>query len=681
MKALKALKAMSKPENCESAGGKMSCRGALRATHAWRVLTRLAALLLALCAGSTLAEKPETGLAPEAAGALEAFIDHEMREQMEALGVAGATMALIRDGELVYARGFGLADRGTGEQVDADRTLFRWGSISKTFTWTAIMQLVEQGRVSLDADVNTYLQDFSIPPAFDGPVRVRHLLAHSAGFEDGGIGYLFEQDPGQVISLDEYLKRYLPRRVRPAGTVFAYSNYGTALAGHIVATVSGLSFEEYIQANIFRPLGMRDSTFLEPLPEDAGPAMASALRERVSKGFVADEAGARQIEEFTFMTQVAPAGSLSSTVVDMARFAQAHLRDCELDAARILGHDTCTQMHSVLVPLNAGGRSNVQYGFIQDYAVLGHDRFWHNGGTRFFRSQMSLYPDLDFAFLLSANTDSGSQLYQYMEKAIVEKLFGDRSPMLETLVPAAESSGRARQYEGHYVSTRRNYSSIESVFSLFQGAVKVSLDTDGYLIITADGEPVRAVEVGPGLFRAADKDTYFEFVADDTGEITYLKTVGSFDKVDWYQAPRNRLLLLGCTLAVLVVGLIALARRSMQRFSGRDTPLVRVARRWMLASVSTWCIFLLTLSAGLYLHIAAHDLVTSFPSLLVVIALLIGTVAFLLSLLPLWFAVRLWRAGAWSTLGRYCYSLLVLALWLLIAQLQTLHLIGFSFSG
>ncbi|MEQ9530304.1 MAG: serine hydrolase domain-containing protein [Haliea sp.] len=640
-------------------------------------------LLLAFHAGSAAAL---TEVAPlpdqppsEAGEPLEAFIEREMQEKMREFKVVGATLALVRAGEVIYARGFGDADVEAGRKVVAEETLFRWGSISKTFTWTAIMQLVERGKVSLEADVNEYLDEVSIPPAFDGPIRVKHLLSHTPGFEDGGLGYLFEKNPEEVLTLKDYLLKYRPNRVRPAGEALAYSNYGSALAGHIVENVTGMSFEDYLQANIFRPLDMTDTTFLEPLPEAFGDIMAPRLYERVSKGFLAAENGPRQIDGFTFVSQVAPAGAISSTAIDMAKFARAHLEDCALNGARILQTETCTLMHSGLLPLNAGGKMSNNHGFFQDYSIGGHDRLWHNGGTIFFHSQMSLYPDLDFAFLMSTNTNTGPQLYKHMEETIVKWMFGDNTVMPEAIEPPGDFAARADKYVGYYQSTRRNYSSIEVLNSLFQGSVKVTVDSEGYLVINSDAEPVKAAEVKPNLFRAVDKDEYFEFVEDKSGDVLYLKTMASHDKVAWHQAPENRLLLLAATLVFLGVGYVVLGIRSLGRFSRKDGALLQKARRRLLASLTVWGAFFVALIAGIIKHIWANDLITEFPSQLVVGALAIGIVACLVALLPTWTAILLWREKAWSIGWRCYYTLLVLAVWLLVAQLNAIHLLGFNY--
>src|SRR3990172_1351525 len=206
---------------------------------------------------------------------LEAFFDGVVAAQMRSHSIASATVSVVKDGELFFAKGYGYADREARRPVDPERTLFRPGSISKLFTWTSVMQLVEQGKIDLDANVNQHLSDFQIPDTFPEPITMKHLMTHTPGFEDGALGYLLIKSASDLVPLSASLAAHVPRRVRPAGAYSSYSNYGTALAGLIVANVSGMPFEEYVEKNIFEPLDMSRSTFREPLPERLAPHRAT----------------------------------------------------------------------------------------------------------------------------------------------------------------------------------------------------------------------------------------------------------------------------------------------------------------------------------------------------------------------------------------------------------------------
>ena len=175
--------------------------------------------------------------------ALEAFVDGLVQPMMQSQNSPSGTVAIAKDGQIVFAKGYGYQDIEAGIPVDPAKTLFRPGSVSKLFTWVSVMQLVEQGRLDLDADVNTYLDGFRIRDTFDEPVTLRHVLTHTAGFEDGALGYLIIDDPAKAVPLREAMEKYQPERVNPPGKQTAYSNYATALAGLIVQNVVDNEFE------------------------------------------------------------------------------------------------------------------------------------------------------------------------------------------------------------------------------------------------------------------------------------------------------------------------------------------------------------------------------------------------------------------------------------------------------
>ncbi len=248
---------------------------------------------------------------------VESFLDGVVPLQLKRNDIAGATIAVVKDGKLLFAKGYGYADVKNKKPVSAAETLFRPGSISKLFTWTAIMQLYEQGKLDLDRDINDYL-DFKIPDAFGKPITLKNVMTHTPGFEEQ-IKDLFDIRP-IAPNLGQYLKTHIPARIYPPGTVPAYSNYATAVAGYIVERVSGRPFEQYVAENIMRPLKMTHSTFSQPLPQELAPFMSSGYR-----------LGSDNAESFEVVNPF-PAGSLSSTAADMAQFMIAHLQDGQRDA-------------------------------------------------------------------------------------------------------------------------------------------------------------------------------------------------------------------------------------------------------------------------------------------------------------------------------------------------------------
>ena len=196
-------------------------------------------VLLAAALGAAAPRQAEPQAPPPAltAADLEAWLDGYLPAALARNDMAGAVVAVVKDGAVLFMKGYGFADVAGRRAVDPERTLFPVASISKTFTATAVMQLVEQGRLDLDRDVNEYL-DFAIPPAFGKPITLRHLLTHTAGFDDLQKGSS-PADPKWYFPLGTYLKRRSPNRVYPPGTIPAYSNYGLGLAAYIVERTSG----------------------------------------------------------------------------------------------------------------------------------------------------------------------------------------------------------------------------------------------------------------------------------------------------------------------------------------------------------------------------------------------------------------------------------------------------------
>jgi CubicO group peptidase (beta-lactamase class C family) len=261
---------------------------------------------------------------------LQSFLDGLMSQTLVDKNLAGAVFTVVKDGQPLFAGGFGYANVEKKTPVTADQTLFRAGSISKLFTAIAVLQLVEEGKLDLNRDINQYL-DFKIPETFPLPITLRHLLTHTGGFEEQHRDLLVTQ-PEALQSLGDFLKQHIPDRIFPPGRVPAYSSYGLSLAGYIVERASGIPFAEYVQYQILSPLKMDHSTFQQPLPE--------AMRSAMSSGYVTASGPPGPFE----LVAESPAGGLTATANDMARFMQALLNHGKLDAAQILSTQSVDEM-------------------------------------------------------------------------------------------------------------------------------------------------------------------------------------------------------------------------------------------------------------------------------------------------------------------------------------------------
>ncbi|WP_209559804.1 serine hydrolase [Frigoribacterium sp. PvP032] len=324
---------------------------------------------------------------------VDAWLDGALGSALQTTGIPGATVSVVSDGQLLTARGYGLADTGTDgdptRPVDPDDTLFRIGSVSKVVSATAIMQLVEAGKLDLDADVQQYL-DFDLDTP-EGAITLRHLLTHTAGFEEVIAGLI--GTPGSEQTLREAVTTAPPAQVYEPGTTPAYSNYGATLAGYVAERVSGKPFAELVQEQVLERAGMTSSTFEQPLPED--------LQARLAKGYPDDSAPSVPTE----VVNAAPAGAMSATATDMARFMLAHLGDLPAEQS-LLEPATLDEMHrpalgaDQLGTLAVGQRMDL--GFFDD-STPGVPAFGHDGDTTVFHSAMRMFPEADAGIFVSFN--------------------------------------------------------------------------------------------------------------------------------------------------------------------------------------------------------------------------------------------------------------------------------------
>ncbi|MFY1654540.1 serine hydrolase domain-containing protein [Solwaraspora sp. WMMB762] len=419
--------------------------------------------------------------APLDGGDVDAWLDDVLPAALERNDIAGATVAVVHDGKIVTTRGYGHADTGTGDTavpVDPEQHLFRIGSVSKLATATAVMQLVQDGRLDLDTDIDRYL-DFDLPRSFDEPITLRHLLTHTPGFEERIAGLIGQE--GTRADLREALVTDPPEQIFWPGTVPAYSNYGNSLAGYIVERVSGLPFEEYVQRNIFDRLGMTSSTFEQPLP--------APLAGRMSQGYTTASAPAGAFE----IVGTPPAGAMSASAPDMARFMLAHLGEPVgdqplLDAATLdLMHQPALDASS-LGTLAAGPRMTL--GFF-DESRNGRRIIGHGGDTLYFHSHLQIYPEEGAGFFVSLNSTGTSALANHELRLALTEQFADRYFPAATPAAGEEaaavsnapagSAERAAMAAGTYESSRTVRSNFLTLIGL-TGRTTVSVRDDGRLL-------------------------------------------------------------------------------------------------------------------------------------------------------------------------------------------------------
>ena len=454
--------------------------------------------------------KPESSASPVTTHEMtpqdvSAFLDGIMPQQLAREDIAGVVISVVKDGKVLFAKGYGYSDVEKKKPVSADDTLFRPGSISKLFTWTAVMQLVEQGKLDLDRDVNDYI-DFKIPATYPKPITLRNIMTHTPGFEES-VQELFVADAKDLQPLGPYLQKHLPTRIFPPGTTPAYSNYATALAGYIVQRVSGQDYFDYIDEKIIKPLGMTHSTFRQPLPEPLAPLM--------SKGY---EVGSQPAKPFEFV-QAAPAGSSSVSAMDMTHFMIAHLQDGKYEGVQILKPETAQLMHSRQFE-NLPDMNAMCLGFYEE-TRSGHRIFGHGGDTQYFHSDLHLMPDSQLGFFVSYNSAGKGEV---STREAVWHAFLDRYFPVELKdAPAVSSAAQdADEISGHYIVSRRSQDNILSVLSV-AGETKLFRNADGTIsskdLKGMNGEPKKFREIGPMMFRDVSDQDRIGFKRDASGNM------------------------------------------------------------------------------------------------------------------------------------------------------------------
>ena len=542
------------------------------------------------------AHNTPSGVHELTASDVEAFLDGIVPLQLEREDIAGTTIAVIKDGNILFARGYGYADVEKKKPVSPEETLFRPGSTSKLFTWTAVMQLVEQGKLDLDRDVNDYL-DFKIPEAFGKPITLKNLLTHTPGFEEQIKG-LFTTG-SESPNLGEYLKTHIPTRIYPPGTVPAYSNYGAALAGYIVERVSGRPFNHYVEENIFKPLGMTHSTFVQPLPLALAPYM--------SNGYKLASDGPKPFE----VVVPFPAGSLSSTATDMARFIIAHLQDGQLGDARILRPETARLMHSRLFALDPAANA-MAYGFYEE-SRNGHRIIGHAGDTVYFHSDLHLIPDSGVGFFISYNSAGSGQTSPrtILWEALLDRYFPYTPPSQPSLASAKED---AKTVSGTYELSRRIETSFLKAATLI-GEFTVAPVGDGMIEVAQltgpNGKPKRWREVAPMTFLEENGRDKLVFKPDQNGRMQLILPYPFFvgQRVGLFENNKVLLAVIGISLLIMLLTLLLWpVAWAVRRHYGHKLELTPVERRLRIAvrSVFVLDLFFIVAMTGLVFYGITH---------------------------------------------------------------------------
>ncbi|MGE0773409.1 MAG: serine hydrolase domain-containing protein [Cyclobacteriaceae bacterium] len=594
------------------------------------------------------------------------FMDGLLQAKMHDEHIAGATLAIVQDGKVLFSKGYGYADLAKRTPVDPASTLFRIGSISKLFVWTSIMQLHAQGKVDLDADINQYMKNVNIPEAFGKPITLRHLLTHTPGFEDH-VMELFGRDSTSLKPLGDLLRQQMPARVRAPFTEASYSNHGTAMAAYIVEKVSGMDFNDYIETHIMQPLGMTRTTFRQPLP--------GAFKAHMSKGYQVKNN--EPVEQSFEYVPLYPVGAAASTAEDMTRLMLAYLNHGKSGDAEVLDSATLALMMS---PAHRHHEevNPMRYGFM-DVSQNGETLIGHGGDTFWFHSGFFFLPEHNAGLFLSFNTDKGGGVYMDVVEAFMDEYFPDQRP----LPPALDMSKEwLSQFAGEYMVNRYSYDDLLKIASL-GGRLQISA-ADGKLKLVTDNNTKYYVPIDSVTFREEYKNDRFVFEKNADGEVVHgylgLLPILAFDKVGGLDRSSLHnilaiIVVISTLAALLYWPIIAWVRRGYRPNNVASKTIPGLVKTVAWANYFFLLLFLLLFASA---TANPFDLVFGIPTTIKV-ALIFPFLMIATTLLMFVFLFRLFLDTDYKLRSRLYYLLLCLVSVAALWQLNYWNFLGFNY--
>ncbi len=612
------------------------------------------------------ADQPERRLDPELQASVSGYVDGLITALQREHNLAAISVSIVKDNQQLMAGGYGIADLAQNRPVHADETLFRIGSVSKTFTWTAVMMLAERGQLDLDADVNQYLTELQIPEAFGAPVTLRHLMSHRAGFED--TLQLFTVRDDDPRSLAELLAAHQPKRVFAPGARTSYSNWGSALAAHIVEQVAGVPYGEFLRDEILLPLGMRTTTWTPPAE------MAPEMRQNLATGYKRDQGGLG-LQGYLQLGAYWPAGGMAATATDMARWMRFHLNGGVLDDVRLLSAESHAALWTRAFDDRPGG-ADVAHGFI-DRPYRGLRTLGHAGGTAAFLTNMVLIPELDLGVYVSQN-GAWNMALMSLPDLVVDRLRGHPYvPLLSADEDAAV--GDVAELAGTYLNNRRVFSTFSAILGGLNLSILTPVGDDGFSINLL-GLPKLYQQV-PGqtdLYEAADGDRV-AIIRDADGKVAALSDgmgVHTYERLNMWTHPATLGVLLGLSLLLAITRLLGAWRRfgkgKSRGFASRIAGTVGLVSALVVFVFFATVIYLVVSMLGFDLATMADTypapamFYTHYAGWLMAIAAL----AMLFSLWPAW------TQANWGIFRRLHFSLFAVVLALAALMLWQWRIIG-----
>lgn len=578
-----------------------------------------------------------------------------VQKVLDETGIPGAGIALVRQSGVEWAGGVGLADRDSRTPVTGD-THFRAGSISKTFVAMALVQLSEDDDVDLDTPIVEIASEvpFDNPWEADSPVRVIHLLQHTAGFDDMRFNEVYNfEDPPDLPLIEVLHRNPRSRDVRwQPGTRVAYSNPGYGIAGFLIEKITGEPYEDFIARRTFEPIGMTTSSFRLTREDEA--LLAKGYRDRTGP----------PVDYLPIYLR--PAGNLHTSAAELGRFVQVLLNWGETEEQLVIDPEYLSNMEHPRSSLAADAGLHTGYGSafaastIEGFPMLGH-----GGGIEGFQSLFAYSTSRDAGFVVLLNSTHTAQAMQRISRLAVRYLKAEVEPPAK---PSASVPAEVlAQYEGYYHPANPRNQAAAFLEWLVTGTT-VTATTAGLRLDPVFGGPSDLIPVSRNLFRTdADADATRVFTTDDfgtmvlTGGFLYAERRPRW-QVELIRWPVLFALVLALTpLAMLIPWAVHAPRAEPSGFW------------WTKSTLLLACAGVLLIVLGI-MNVSDRSLGTQNVW---TAAIFVGTILLPAgAVMSLLFALDAWRRGAGPWLRAYALTLSVCAL-VLSAYLSAWGLLAF----
>lgn len=422
---------------------------------------------------------------------------------------AAVSVVVFDDEKEICSIIYGDADRENAIHAD-ENTVFEWGSVSKLLVWTSAMQLYEQGKLDLNADIRTYLPDGYLKHlTYDEPITMLDLMNHSAGFLSP-YKDMETDDVTAIMPLDEALSKIAPAQQYAPGKSVAYSNYGAALAGYVVQCVSGMDYADYVNENIFDRLGMEHTAICPDLSDNEWVAEQRGNIKCYAQG----DGELISLGECRRYIHIYPAGGACGTISDMAIFARAFLQE---DSSLFEKDSTLREMLSPTLYYGDEKTPRFCHGFMT--TIAGTTLVGHGGNTEGFSSALQLDLDNKTGFVMMTN----KQLDRVYKGSLPKALYGKPDH-----TSISENSFTKLDLSGHYKMNGGTFDKgCFKVFGLFSDSFTVSEAGDKYTG-TRGVKSIEQISDTALLVQLVTGDEYIYFIRTKDGKVEVLEN-GSLD--------------------------------------------------------------------------------------------------------------------------------------------------------